>query len=112
MEKDKEQPLNFLDIRGGNIITGAQKYRNSVAANTVPVTKVPHTVTQESLFLVVILRRRSVALRSLTIPLSLACCRHPVFLSITTFFPEHHKVIGGGKLNLFCYGFNQLSACT
>ena len=39
-------------VRGGNIIMRAQKIRNCVSANTVPVTVVPCTVIQEPVFLV------------------------------------------------------------
>ena len=60
-----------LDVRGGNIITCAQKTRNPVAANTVPVTVVPRTFSQAPMVLARRIRQWSVPLRSVTIYSSL-----------------------------------------
>ena len=52
----------FLEVRGGgSIITNTQKQRNSVAANTAPVTIVPRKVSQEPVFLARSMRRQSIA---------------------------------------------------
>ena len=60
-----------LEVRGGNLIM-RKKSRNSVAANTVPVTVVPSTVRQEPVYLELRMRQRPGASSSSTSPLSLA----------------------------------------
>ena len=61
----------FFKVRRGNIILRAQKNKNYVAANNVPVTVVPHTVSQEHVFLARKTRQWSVALMYLSSPLIL-----------------------------------------
>ena len=62
----------FLEVRGGNIITRAKKTRNSVAANTVLITIVPHTVRPEAVFFVRRMIWKSFDSISLTSPFILA----------------------------------------
>ena len=69
---------------GGGIITCAQKLRNYVAANNVPVALLPRTVIHKTVFFAHIMRQMSVALISLTIPLSLE-----LLASYWMFCPSH-----------------------
>ena len=61
-----------MEVRGGDIITRAQKSQNSVAANTLPVAIVPRTASQEPVFCAHRTIRWLGSSRSLNSPLSLS----------------------------------------
>ena len=102
----------LFKFKGVNIVRCAKQSRNSVYISTVPVTVVPRTFIQEPMCLALGIRRRSGASWFSAIPLVLASLVPSRIFFITTFFPEHQKVIGGGELSFPCHLPNQLHACT
>ena len=94
----------FLKVRGGNIVMCIQKTNKSHGHQ--------YCTSYCSILYDQTGTREFGAQDDSTIPQDFRNWRHPIFFSITPFFPEIQKVIGGGEFAFPCHSPNHIRACT